>query len=128
MTQLYGVSGDPQARMSELLERANQMSARARDAGERISAIAVSATSRNRAVTVTAGSGGVLKGVTAGPAATGMSANQICAAVMEAYARASRQAAQEASELMQQAVGRDTRAMQKMREALPPDPDAEEQR
>ncbi|HEY3631197.1 MAG TPA: YbaB/EbfC family nucleoid-associated protein [Jatrophihabitantaceae bacterium] len=126
MTQFNVPGGDPQARMKALIEQATAMGERARVAGEQISAIAVSASSRNRAVTVTAGSGGVLKSVTPGSASSGMSAAQICAAVMEAYARASRQAAQEASELMQDATGRDTRAMQMMRAALPPDPDAED--
>jgi DNA-binding protein YbaB len=125
MTQFNVPGGDPQNRMKALIEQASAMSERARVAGERISAITVSATSRNRAVTVTAGSGGVLKSVTPGPAAGGLSAVQICSAVMEAYARASRQAAEEASELMQEATGRDTKAMQMMRAALPPDPDAD---
>lgn len=125
MTQFNVPGGDPRNRMKALIEQASVMSERARVAGEQISAITVSATSRNRAVTVTAGSGGVLKSVSPGPASAGMSAVQLCAAVMEAYARASRQAAQEASELMQEATGRDTKAMQMMRAALPPDPDAD---
>lgn len=117
--------GDPHQAVQQLLARTSEMARRAQAAGERISQIAVTVTSRNRAVSVTAGSGGVLKAVTPGPAASGMSPVQLCAAVMDAYARASRQAAREASDVMAEATGRDTKAMQMMRDALPPDPDAD---
>lgn len=118
---LSGLAGDA---MRQMLERTNELARRAQEAGERIAALSVTESSRNRAVTVTAGAGGILKDVRPGPAASGMSATQLCAAVLEAYARASRHAAVEASELMAEATGRDTKAMQLMRAALPPDPDA----
>ncbi|KQY55489.1 MULTISPECIES: YbaB/EbfC family nucleoid-associated protein [unclassified Nocardioides] len=117
----------PDQAIQAMMKQASEAAARAKVAGEEISALEVSVTSRNKAVTVTAGSGGILKSVRPGSAASNMTAVQICEAVMQAYASAARQAAEQASEIMGQALGRDTQAMRKMREALPPDPDADEE-
>ncbi|MGI8760958.1 MAG: YbaB/EbfC family nucleoid-associated protein [Jatrophihabitantaceae bacterium] len=106
-------------RVRQVTEQVAAMATRARDAGAQLNRIAVQASSRNRAVSVVVGSGGILKSVQSGPAGSGMSAAQLCAAVMEAYGQASREAAAEASALMEQLTGRDTVAMQMMRAAMP---------
>lgn len=62
----------------------------------------------------------MLKAVRPGPGAGKVDATHLCAAIMEAYGAAARQAAAEASELMQSITGRDTRVMQMMRDAMPP--------
>jgi DNA-binding protein YbaB len=111
--------GPGNERLRELTEQVTKIAARAREAGEQLNRITVEATSRNRAVTVAVGSGGILRSVRPGPAGNSMTAAQVCTAVMEAYGRASRQAAQEASALMEQVTGRDTETMRRMREAMP---------
>lgn len=108
-------------RIRRLNKQMAEMATKAREASEQLNTIAVEATSRNRAVIVTVGSGGILKSVKPGPASSGVNTTQLCSAVMEAYGKAARQAAQEASELMEQVTGRDTTVMQKMREAMPPE-------
>jgi DNA-binding protein YbaB len=117
-----------QDRVRQLNQQMATMASQAREAAEQLNQIAVSATSRNRAVTVTVGSGGILKSVKPGPAAAGASAAHLCSAVMEAYGQASRQAAEEASALMQRVTGKDTQVMQMMRAAMPQDPDEEQPR
>lgn len=112
-----------QDRMRQLEQKMAALAERAREAAGQLNQIAVSVSSRSRAVTVTVGSGGVLKSIKPGPAGNDVSATQLCAAVMEAYAKASRQAAEEASALMLQVTGRDTQVMQTMRAAMPPDPE-----
>jgi DNA-binding protein YbaB len=115
------VPGLDEERVRQLTAQAVQMAEKAKDAARRINEIAVEATSRNRMVTVTVGSGGVLKAVRPGPAASGAGAAQLCAAVLEAYGQAAREAARTASEVMQQVTGRDTQVMQAMRAAMPQD-------
>jgi len=112
-----------QDRIRELNEKMAAMAGQAREAAEQLNQIAVTVTSRNRAVTLTVGSGGVLRSIRPGPAGNNVSAAQLCTAVMEAYAKASREAAEEASVLMQRVTGRDTQVMQTMRAAMPPDPE-----
>lgn len=108
-------------RIRQLNARMAEMAEKARDAGAQIERIAAEVTSRNRAVTVTVGSGGILKSLRPGPSSSGSTAAQLCAAVMEAYGKAARQAAQDASQVMESITGRDTVAMQRMRAAMPPD-------
>ncbi len=113
--------GAGRERMQQLNAKVAAMAERAREAGEQLNRILVEATSRNRAVTVAVGSGGILKSVRPGPAGGQQSAANLCAAVMEAYGQASRQAAAEASALIERVTGRDTRAMQLLRESMPPE-------
>jgi DNA-binding protein YbaB len=115
-----------QDRIRQLNQQVTAMADQAREAAGQLNQIAVTVTSRNRAVTVTVGSGGVLKSIKPGPAGNDVSAAHLCTAVMEAYAKASRQAAEEASALMERVTGRDTQVMQMMRAAMPPDPEEQE--
>ena len=100
--------------------RAQEMAARATEAGGRLAALEVAASSRNGAATVTVGSGGILKRIVAERGASRLSPDQLCTAIMQAYALASRQAAEQASEVMGLALGRDTEAMRLLRAAMPP--------
>lgn len=104
------------------IRRAEEMAARAKAAGAQLAALTVSATSYDEEVTVTVGSGGILKGIVAGRAAAGLAPDQLCAAIMQAYAVASRRASEQASEVMASAIGRDTESMRLLRAAMPPEP------
>lgn len=80
--------------------------------------------SPNGAVTVTVASGGVMQSIRFGPRAENLPLSQLSSAIMVAYGKACREAAQQGVAIMSQLVGEDSPTLQLMRDAIPPDPAA----
>jgi hypothetical protein len=126
MTQSGIAAGSIEAQIKQIQARTAEMAQQGQELQQRLGSIVGSATSRNGLATVSTGSGGILRSVVPGAGAEAASPAEFAAAIMEAYALASRQAAEQAAEVARSITGRDSQIMKLMREALPPVPVAEE--
>lgn len=100
-----------------------------RERGERVkdelAAAQATVRSASGAVSVTVGAGGVLRALELGEASRSLAPARLSEEIMKTYRRAGRQAAEQSVSIMSALVGADSPTLQLLRDAVPPDPDAE---
>lgn len=100
-----------------------------RERGERVrqELAATEATVRGAsgAVSVTVGAGGVLRALELGASSRTLSPAQLSQEIMRTYAQAGRQAAERSVSIVSDLVGVDSPTLQLLRDAVPPEPEAE---
>lgn len=115
---------DPSGILRTLQERSAELRTRAEALQRELAAIEVAVTAPDRSVTVTVGAGGVLRGIAVDPRGARATPARWSQAVMRAYAQACREVGERAAALVQQ-HSPGSPAVQLMRDAIPPDPDAD---
>lgn len=106
------------ARFRELRERGERVK-------EELAATEATVRSANGAVRVTVGAGGVLRALELGEPSRRLAPAKLAEEIMKTYLQAGRQAAEQSVTIMSTLVGEDSPTLQLMRNAIPPDPDAE---
>ena len=118
-----GDGGDPAAQLARF--------AALRERGERVreqlAATEATATDGTGAVTVTVRAGGVMQAVRFAESARRLPLEKLSTQLMQAYLQACRAAAEQSVAIMSELVGPDSPSLQLMRDAVPPDPAAEDQ-
>lgn len=122
----FGEPRDADAWVRSQTERFAEMREQAEQVRAQLAQNVVTVSDGQATVTVAVGSGGVLQSITFGPRSTQLSADQLSTAVMRTYGQACRQAAERAQQIVSELVGADSSTLQLMRDAVPPDPDADE--
>jgi len=82
--------------------------------------------SPNGAVAVTVGPGGVMRSLRFGPRAENVPLSQLSSSIMATYGKACHEAAERGVAIMSQLVPADSPSLQLMRNAVPPDPDPDD--
>ena len=100
-----------------------------RERGERVreqlAATEATVRSASGAVSVTVGAGGVLRALELGENSRTLAPAKLSQEIMRAYTQAGRQAAERSVSIMSELVGADSPTLQLLRDAIPPDPEAE---
>ncbi len=112
--------------MREQAERYTKLRADAERVKQELAESTATASSPNGAVTVTVGSGGVMRSIRFGPRADKVPLAQLSSSIMAAYGKACREAAEQGVAIMSQLVGEDSPSLQLMRNAIPPDPEGDD--
>lgn len=112
--------------MREQAERYTKLRADAERVKQELAQSTATVSSPNGAVTVTVGSGGVMRSIRFGPRADKVPLSQLSSSIMAAYGKACREAAEQGVAIMSQLVGEDSPSLQLMRNAIPPDPEGDD--